>query len=149
MGWSFALYFCHEAVTHLASKSAASSIGGLLKERGVPPTLLPGRGILGVYVDTVSAFGGERGTSKRVLTEFEAECASKTVAIHTDAVGEECLGILGMTLNGHDRIFDHSPRRVWRLYLAQYIREAGQAANAAGPAAQYQTRSLGKKLPSP
>ena len=118
MGWAFALHFCHEAVARIASDAVSASCCGLLRERSVAPSLSPGSAALGVYVDNVFSIGAGAGDSEAVLNLFAAACDREDVAIHTEAVGEESLELLGLRLDGRGRRLSHVPRRLWRLHLS-------------------------------
>ena len=56
MGWSWALFFCHEAVLEIAQRHKPWE-DGILREKKVTPQLYEYRTILGVYVDNITVLG--------------------------------------------------------------------------------------------
>eukprot|EP00972_Heterocapsa_arctica_P063820 9416033-Heterocapsa_arctica.AAC.1 len=58
MGWSWALFFASEIITHQVSLSRGAWPGDAMRERRPCPQLEPGRAVTGVYVDNVRIIGG-------------------------------------------------------------------------------------------
>eukprot|EP00959_Pyramimonas_sp_CCMP1952_P448216 9385520-Pyramimonas_sp.AAC.1 len=64
MGWSWALYFCHSAVS-LACRRAQEALGlppVLVGDRQPPPPLGPGVAVCAPYVDNANVLGSDKST---------------------------------------------------------------------------------------
>eukprot|EP00959_Pyramimonas_sp_CCMP1952_P276163 5772711-Pyramimonas_sp.AAC.1 len=72
MGWSWALYFCNEAVASRAAAVAADGWGSLLRERAPAPRLAPGRPVHAVYVDNHTRLGHSAMDAEQAHQDFRA-----------------------------------------------------------------------------
>ena len=61
MGWAWALYIANEIVNHQVSFSSTRPGYDEIRDRCPPPALLPGKPVVGTYVDNVHTFGGRAG----------------------------------------------------------------------------------------
>ena len=57
MGWSWALHFCHTAVSHVARFAEGISADDVIQEKKPAPRVRPGCPALGIYVDNVYSIG--------------------------------------------------------------------------------------------
>eukprot|EP00972_Heterocapsa_arctica_P063079 9306970-Heterocapsa_arctica.AAC.1 len=69
MGWSWALYFCNESLSHCC-REAQLSLGlepRLVRDRAPPPRLRPGGAVCAPYVDNGNVLGVDYDSTKLLL----------------------------------------------------------------------------------
>ena len=119
MGWSWALYFANEIITHRVALSRGSWPGDAMRERRPCPQVGLSRPVTGVYVDNVRVIGGRPadvdGRMNGIICRFK-DLEIPFDVQHTTA--SIVLEALGLVYDFKDRTLRHTSRRMWRLYLA-------------------------------
>ncbi|CAK0884926.1 unnamed protein product, partial [Prorocentrum cordatum] len=73
-GWSWALYFANEAVTHRVEKTLVDGPGQIMREMQPAPILKPGKCASGAHVDDAQVIGGCKADAVKQMTEIENAC---------------------------------------------------------------------------
>eukprot|EP00959_Pyramimonas_sp_CCMP1952_P253316 5292393-Pyramimonas_sp.AAC.1 len=118
MGWSWALYFCNEAVASRAAAVAADGWGSLLRERAPAPRLVPGQPVHAVYVDNHTGLGHSAADAEQAHQDFRAQCAAFGLDLHDEVPCSPYLEALGLQFDGPGRRLRHRSARLWRFKLA-------------------------------
>ena len=115
MGWSWALHFCHSAVSHLARLRQGIQASDTVQERTPAPSLLPSQPALGSYVDNVYSIGCAIGDSLKMVASFVAESDSRGLRLHWEHQDDVDATVLGVSVCGRSRLIRPTSRRLWRL----------------------------------
>ena len=118
MGWSWALHFCHTAVSHLARFPSGIATEATIQERAPAPSVAAGRPALGIYVDNVYSIGCRVGDSLTMVSKFVEEADRRSLRIHWECKDAEESTSRGVEVWGRQRPLRPSNRRLWRLHLA-------------------------------
>ena len=120
MGWSWALFFCHDAVSE-AMKTA-------LLRSGLPPVLVGdiqrpayfnrAAPALAPYVDNANVIAQNRKSGDRVFHFMVEELSKKGFVLRDEICATTRFEFLGMVLDGDRGVLHHTPRRTWRLWMA-------------------------------
>ena len=100
MGWSWALHFCHTAVSHLARYERNIPATSVIQERVPAPRVAPGVPALGVYVDNVYSIGCRVGDSLKMVSSFVEEGDPRSLRTHWECKDSEEATILGVEVWG-------------------------------------------------
>jgi hypothetical protein len=119
MGWSWALFFCQEAVANCGIRAQARlGHGDLPLLDGYPSPQLSARGaVTAPYVDNGNVIGGSRESTQELLDAFK-ELGSVGFQLHEEV--EPCceFEVLGRVLDFQRGQLRPKPQRVWRLRKA-------------------------------
>ena len=118
MGWSWALHFCHTAVSHIARCPEDIAADAVIQEKRPAPPVRPGQPALGVYVDNVYSIGCRVGDSLRLVAGFVEESGRRSLRVHWECEDAEEAPILGVQVLGRERLLRPSHRRLWRVHRA-------------------------------
>ena len=118
MGWSWALHFCHSAVSHIARTVDKIDPESVIQERRPAPIVRPGRPALGVYVDNVYSIACQATDSLRLVGHFVEESGRRQLRVHWEYEDAGEANILGVELDGEARLLRPSHRRLWRVHRA-------------------------------
>lgn len=108
MGWKWAVYLAHTALTEIAQSPTVGWPGDRLLIHGVsPPTLLPADGlnyVLWLYIDDFGALSAEEDSlepsvASRLQRRFRDRLTELGFLVHKEQFGAEIVG-LGMALGG-------------------------------------------------
>ena len=119
MGWTWALFFAKEAVTHQVSLSAGAVPGDAMRERNPIPVIAPGRPVVGTYVVNIQVIGSSAkdvddrwgGVEKPLL-----DLGIPFDLTHTSA--QLVLQTIGLEYDFANRRLRNVPGRVWRFVYA-------------------------------
>ena len=122
MGWTWALFFCNEAVTECAAESLPTGDGWkqILRDRQPAPRVQKGKPVQSVYVDNFNSYAGSKTDAVASLAGFDRACRSRDLATHEAAEAVRDHVSLGLQLFGVSRHLRHKSRRVWRFRLATW-----------------------------
>lgn len=118
MGWSWALFLCHEAVVRIAT-SVSPWNDGILREKKPVPQLDAHRTVIGVYVDNITILGQSYDdVSQRsdVLQQAFDNAGIPITWTHDKPVCK--LESVGCVLDLQSGILMNKPRRVWTFVRA-------------------------------
>jgi hypothetical protein len=120
MGWSWALYFAQEIISHQCLLAVDQPEKVLIRDKHPAPAVRPNTPVLGVYVDNVHSFGGKQGEAAecmdRVAHRF-SELGIPFTVDHTD--GQPTVDTLGLTFSFGSRVTVRAKQsRAWRLWGA-------------------------------
>ena len=118
MGWSWALHFCHSAVSHLARLRQNIPVEATVRERSPGVQISPGQPALGIYVDNVYSIGCAVGDSLRMVTDFVDVGNERQLRTHWECKDATEATVLGVEVWGRQRLLRPGRRRVWRLFRA-------------------------------
>eukprot|EP00438_Fugacium_kawagutii_P021633 Skav219591 [mRNA] locus=scaffold1719:13998:17447:+ [translate_table: standard] len=118
MGWSWALYFAQEAVSHIVAGRVPQPLNEI-RDRQAAPCLESQRVITGVYVDNISIIGKtEKETTdmaRCVEQAFQQLDIPLTWSAHKPSPVFETVGIC---LDFHHGIAYNKSSRLWRAFFA-------------------------------
>ena len=122
MGWTWALFFCNEAVTECAAESLPAEDGWkqILRDRQPAPRVQKGKPVQSVYVDNFNSYAGSNKDAVASLAGFDYACQTRDLATHEAEEAVQDHISLGLQLFGVPRRLRHTPRRVWRFRLATW-----------------------------
>ena len=118
MGWSWALYFCHDALSHAINvamrslKLAPQQVGN----RSRPVHLSRRVAAAAPYVDNANVIGANAASALKLHRAIVDELRRRGFELHDEHVCEPAFEFLGMVLDGLRRLLVHSRRRSWRLF---------------------------------
>ena len=119
MGWSWALHIANEIVSHQVALACQTGDVAHLKDKQVAPEVVPGRVLVGTYVDNVQVIGGCYEDVDQHMGKI-VEWFSK-LGIPFTTAGDGALAefeTLGLVFDMEARCIRHRPARAWRLYQA-------------------------------
>ena len=119
MGWSWALHIANEIVSHQVALACQTGEVAHLKDKQVAPEVVPGRVLVGTYVDNVQVIGGRSEDVDQHMGKI-VEWFSK-LGIPFTTAGDGALAefeTLGLVFDMEARCTRHRPARAWRLYQA-------------------------------
>jgi hypothetical protein len=108
MGWSWARYFCHTAVSHLARYRLGIPEDAVIRERCPAPELAPGKPALGIYVENVYSIAFAVGDSLKMVASFVDEGDERSLRIHWKCQDSTEATVLGVEVCGTPT--PHPPR---------------------------------------
>ncbi|CAE7204167.1 unnamed protein product [Symbiodinium sp. CCMP2592] len=120
MGWSWALYIANEVVNHQVSFTSTRPGKDEIRDRAPPPPLLPGRPVVGTYVDNIHTFGGYKGEAGDRMKAIADRFALLGIPFEVDDVeGQGWMHSLGLRFDFGDRCTARSKTtRAWSLWMA-------------------------------
>ena len=127
MGWSWALFFCHSALTDLMLE--ASTRAGfatcrvdaalqLVRDKMPAPKLLPGRPLLLPYVDNANVLTWDAAESRRYHRCLLEVLAERKFVVKDLVVAERSFELVGVIFDAATLCFRAKPARVWRMRAA-------------------------------
>ena len=120
MGWSWALYFCHEALSE-CGRRAQIRCGGpadVVMDWTPAPPISWDIGVVGPYVDNGNVLGGSRRAVDTLLAALKSELALIGLVVHDEMPTERNLELVGRVFRGKERVLSPRPSRTWRLWYA-------------------------------
>lgn len=120
MGWSWALFYCHEAVsecmrqTLLEFRLPATLVGDVQKPahfNRCAPAMAP-------YADNVNMLALDKEVGDRVFGRLVERLRERGFVLRDEVQGTDTFEFLGMELCGRDSVLRHTRRRTWRLWFA-------------------------------
>ena len=117
MGWSWALWVCHETPVDCMAVAARPGDTFALN-RSVAATISPDSVVHAPYVDNASLMGMSTDTVDDRLDRVTDELTRRGFRWHEHNKAQGCLEVLGMVVDGAADRLRHKPRRAWRLYRA-------------------------------
>lgn len=127
MGWAWALYFCHNALTRglvapvrifNPALSQARVEALVVKDRQPAPTLLNGEPLLAPYVDNGNTIAADAEDARGMFAAMTKEFTRFGFSLRDLAGCSQALDMIGMDLHGRDATWRHRKTRHWILYLA-------------------------------
>ncbi|CAE7187344.1 unnamed protein product [Symbiodinium necroappetens] len=120
MGWSWALYIANEVVNHQVSFTSTRPGEDEIRDRAPPPSLLPGRPVVGTYVDNIHTFGGYTGEAGERMKAIADRFALLGIPFEVDDVeGQGWMHSLGLRFDFGDRCTARSKAsHAWSLWMA-------------------------------
>lgn len=118
MGWSWALFFCHEAVLEIARRGSPWA-DGVFREKKPCPEFGEHKTLLGVYVDNITIIGDQFNDVDERCKAVDAAFVKAGVPITwTQSCPVKTLDSVGSVLDFEEGIIYNKPRRVWRFFRA-------------------------------
>ena len=96
MGWSWALHFCHTAVSHMARHRFGIPEDAVIRERCPAPDFAPGKPALGIYVDNVYSIACAVGDSLKMVASFVGESGERCFRTHWECQDSTEATVLGV-----------------------------------------------------
>ncbi len=120
MGWSWALYFAQEIVSHQCLVACGGGNERLIKDKSVVPRIRPDSPPIGVYVDNVHTFGGRVGEASNCMQQIQSHFEQLGIPFVVDGVdGSLEMNTLGLTFDFRSGVRVRAKSdRAWKLYLA-------------------------------
>eukprot|EP00438_Fugacium_kawagutii_P020949 Skav211840 [mRNA] locus=scaffold305:781368:784860:+ [translate_table: standard] len=120
MGWAWALYLAQDIVCHQSLLAINGHAGQLVQDKRKAPSLVPGQGAVGVYVDNVHTFGGSGGEASDMMNKIADRFSSLGIPFEVDGVeGASTVTTLGLTFHFKDGVrVTAKAERAWRLWAA-------------------------------
>ena len=122
MGWSWALWTCHQTVASFVSDSSSAAPDPMLVEdRRVPPCVSTSHPVAGVYVDNFAVVGFGRAAVEKRFDQTVSSLTGAGFALHElvgPSSGPEPFENVGLHLWGDEKRLRPKSSRAWRLYLA-------------------------------
>eukprot|EP00969_Alexandrium_andersonii_P123721 5467288-Alexandrium_andersonii.AAC.1 len=117
MGWSWALWVCHEVLCD-AMLSAAEEGDAWCLDKGRSPSLLKHAVVRAPYVDNGNLVSLSKARVDERLDRLTTELDRRGLRWHEREAGRPDLEVLGLQLDGRSGRLRHTPRRAWRLHMA-------------------------------
>eukprot|EP00971_Amphidinium_carterae_P070830 1400923-Amphidinium_carterae.3 len=117
MGWSWALWFCHDVCTQACLSMPRVSLVNVVRDRRPPPTLLPGQPTHCVYADNWICIAVSKQDARKSFEDFKEACDNRDLLLHDLHCAEDELEVLGAVFKCRERLIMQKPRRIWRLHL--------------------------------
>lgn len=120
MGWSWALHIAQEIVSYQCQLAVGGTSCEMVRDKHLAPPIAPLKAPMGVCVDNVHTFGGQRGDTTQRMDRIAAHFKKLNIPFEVDYVaGHATLDTLGLTFDLSDgvRVRGRSDR-VWRLWAA-------------------------------
>ncbi len=120
MGWSWALYFAHDALSD-AFRAALRSLRWpttLVGARDRPVEVSRRRAAAAPYVDNANTLSAGRPAGARLHRAIREELTRRGFILHDEHVDERNLEFLGMKMFGASNTLGHTAARTWRLFYA-------------------------------
>ena len=116
MGWSWGLYFCHEALSECCRRAmrTVQPTGELLGDRRPAPRLSSTTGFFAPYVDNGNIIAGSATVAATLLAAVQSEMATLGFVFHEVVEPTTKLDLLGRTLDLEMRTLRPTRRRMWR-----------------------------------
>ena len=120
MGWSWALFFCQEAVANCGIRAQVKlGYGQLPLLDGYPsPQLSAHDAVTAPYVDNGNVIGGSRESTQELLDAFKQELGAVGFQLHEEVDPCREFEVLGRILDFQNGQLRPKPQRVWRLRKA-------------------------------
>ena len=120
MGWGWALFFCHEALSQasLAAQRRLSWPAHLVSDEAPPLPLTLGTAVVAPYVDNGNIVGGSAAASAAFLVELARELESIGFVCRDRVEPTQDYEMLGLMLDGRRRVLRPKPSRMWRLWYS-------------------------------
>eukprot|EP00971_Amphidinium_carterae_P349411 6491006-Amphidinium_carterae.1 len=117
MGWSWALYTCHEIIKEVVVSAPGSALRWCL-DKGGRMELRPGEVAAAPYVDNINILGCQKGDVQRKLQHIIASLDARGLLWHDLQEASLQSEMLGVVVDGHSNVIAHKPSRTWRLHAA-------------------------------
>ncbi|CAK0909779.1 unnamed protein product [Prorocentrum cordatum] len=117
MGWSWALWICHEVLVDAMVEAGLPSDGWCL-DKARAPTLVGQAVVRAPYVDNGNLASLSAPALNDRLDKLTAELDRRGLRWHELERAQPGLVILGLVLDGREGRLRHTAKRAWRLYLA-------------------------------
>ena len=120
MGWSWALYFCHDALCLRMSRAMeqmqwpATMVGSVMK----PPHLSRQVPACAPRVDNANVIALRQSVGSLLHRMVIKELESVGLEWHDEHFAEHLFEFLGLALHGPQRILTHTKKRIWRMFYA-------------------------------
>ncbi|CAK0891661.1 unnamed protein product [Prorocentrum cordatum] len=111
MGWSWALYFCNEAISECMREARCGRLVYPMCWSAIGNALAP-------YVDNANMLAVGRDEGRRVFDFVLAALRRRGFALRGRVDGGPVFEFLGLVLDGPRRRLRHSQKRCWRLWSA-------------------------------
>ena len=119
MGWTWALFFANEAVTHQVSLFAGAVPGDAMRERNPTPVIALGRPVVGTYVDNIQVVGSSAADVDARLGGVEKRMLDLGIPFDlTHTTAQLVLQTIGLEYDFANRRPRKVPSRVWRFVYA-------------------------------
>ncbi|CAK0878561.1 unnamed protein product, partial [Prorocentrum cordatum] len=117
MGWSWALWICHEVLVDAMVEAGLPGDGWCL-DKARAPTLVGQAVVRAPYVDNGNLVSLSAPALNDRLDKLTAELDRRGLRWHELERAQPGLVILGLVLDGREGRLRHTAKRAWRLYLA-------------------------------
>ncbi|CAK0791021.1 unnamed protein product [Prorocentrum cordatum] len=117
MGWSWALWICHEVLVDAMDEAGLPGDGWCL-DKARAPTLVGQAVVRAPYVDNGNLVALSAPALNDRLDKLTAELDRRGLRWHELERAQPGLVILGLVLDGREGRLRHTAKRAWRLYLA-------------------------------
>jgi len=121
MGWSWALYYCQEAMAAAVRRAVPETspgVGGLLVDGRPAPLLRRGSPVAAVYVDNSLVVATSREECDAAMGRVLQELRRVGLAFHALESSARVLEFVGLEIDLERRVLRNTRKRAWRLYLA-------------------------------
>eukprot|EP00438_Fugacium_kawagutii_P002204 Skav236698 [mRNA] locus=scaffold4101:93982:96339:- [translate_table: standard] len=118
MGWSWALCFAQEAVSHIVSGYVPRPLQEI-RGKQPAPSLDEQRVITGVYVDNISIIGKTADETKHFAHVVEKAFADLNIPLTwSDTEPSSVFETVGIKIDFNTGMASNKPRRLWRVFFA-------------------------------
>ena len=118
MGWSWALYFAQEAVSHIVAGQVPRPINEL-RDRQAAPCLETQRVVTGVYVDNISIIGKTHAETQAAASKIEQSFRKLDIPLTwSKSEPSPVFETVGICLDFDKGIAYNKSKRLWRAFLA-------------------------------
>ena len=120
MGWSWGLYFCHEALSECCRRALAARhlAPHLLADRAPAPPLDANQGFFAPYVDNGNLVAGSQKVAEDLLVALKEELTGVGFVFHEEVEPTKVMDLLGRTLDLEAKTLRPTRKRLWRLWYA-------------------------------
>eukprot|EP00435_Cladocopium_sp_Y103_P021954 s1233_g5.t1 len=117
MGWTWALFFANETVSHIAKMGASSCLE--VREKLHVPQLWEGQSMISTYVDNVAIFGAKKEDVQSRMQQIDRAFARFDIPVTwTYSEPVEVVETVGVIVDFRRKVVRNKPSRLWKVFMA-------------------------------